>query len=94
MSNFCGRVHTSDRPSHAPRSLIVRFANVVSYDAAKQSLENLGLIVREKGLSWEKRHVLHVTTPDENLAQWITILYSDPMIHLVEKERLSYPSTT
>lgn len=85
---------SQEQPLFAPRSLIIRFVDAMPYDMAKQFVEGLGLITREQDFFWEKRHTLRVTTPDENLDQWILKLYTNPMIRLVEKERFSYPKET
>lgn len=83
---------TQQQPLFTPHSLIVRFVRGTLYDEAKQFLEGHGLIVRDIGLSWENHHVLHVTTPDENLDKWVIDLHASPIILLVEKERFSYPA--
>lgn len=85
--------NAQQQPLFAPRSLIIRFIDDTSYDDAKKFVQDLGLIAREQNFLWIRRHILQVTTPDDDLDSWTTKLYANPAIRLVEKERFSYPAT-
>lgn len=77
--------------SYVSTLLLVKIKNGISFDEAKQSLEHMGLTVQDLGLSW-RRSVVTVTTPSEDLDEWITRLLSQSIVARAEKVVLHHTS--
>ena len=84
----------TEPPLYAPHSLNIHMTEGISYNQAKQFLENLGLIVCPEDFIWQQLSIASVRIPSGTLEEWITRLQSEIAIHRVTRVKNYFLSTS
>ena len=82
------------RPTHTPRSLIVKFIDGTSYEHARELLERIGCTIEKKTNLWDSNFRTIALAPSDDLERCITQLRNEKIVRRVEKHMLSQHTTT
>ena len=82
------------RPTHTPRSLIVKFIDGTSYEHARELLEPIGCTIEKKTNLWDNNFRTIALAPPDDLERCITQLRNEEIVRRVEKLILSHLAVT
>ena len=77
-------------PRSLKDSLLIQMVKGISYDQAKQRLEEYGLIVFSGDVAWKNFSIIKIGIPSESpsgVDAWITRLHHDQTICRIELEK-------